>query len=68
MLPAGQGVNVMMTCYHGGENGPVLFQGTNIWHYRATQCQQLVDVVLRDLWGLSKSSGLATRRTTARHR
>jgi hypothetical protein len=65
MLQAGQGANVMMTYYHGSENGSVLFQGTNIWHYRATQCQQLADVVLRDLWGLSKSAMPAPSRLRA---
>jgi hypothetical protein len=55
MLQAGSGVNSLMTYYHGTENGPVLFLGTALWDYRRTQCQQLVDFVLGDLWGMTKA-------------
>ncbi len=61
MLQPGQGVNVMMTRYHGSENGSVIFQGTSIWDYRREHCQALVDFVLGHMWGMAKNSMLAVR-------
>jgi hypothetical protein len=59
MLQAGQGVNVMMTRYHGSENAEMVFQGTSIWDYRRTDCQALVDFVLGQMWGLPKNAMVA---------
>jgi hypothetical protein len=56
MLQAGEGVNVVMTYYHGGENAPLVFLGTNIWDFRRSDCLALVDFVLGRLWGLPKST------------
>ncbi len=50
----GEGVNACMTYYHGRDCGPVLFTGFDIWHWRRADCVQLVDVVLRDVWGMSR--------------
>ena len=55
MLQAGNGVNSLITFYHGKENGPVLFQGCPLWDFQRTQCQQMVDFVLGQLWGMPKS-------------
>jgi hypothetical protein len=49
--------NVVMTHYHGNENGGVVFTGFDIWTWRRSQCQQLVDGVLRGIWGLPKAGG-----------
>ena len=56
LLQAGDGVNGMMTYYHGSENGSVMFLGSSIWSYRRTQCQALVDFVLGSMWGMTKNS------------
>jgi hypothetical protein len=55
-----------MTYYHGTENGSVVFSGFDIWNFRRTQCQQLVDVVLQDIWGLQKTVPLQVAATTRR--
>lgn len=44
--------NVVMTHFRGGQGGEILFSGFSIWDYRRSDEQQLVDLVLRDLWGL----------------
>ena len=53
---AGQGVNAVMTYYHGRENAPLVFSGMAIWDFRRQDCLGLVDFVLGRLWGLSKST------------
>jgi hypothetical protein len=45
-----------MTYYHGRDCGPVVFSGFDIWHWRKQDCVQLVDTVLHDLWGLSRTA------------
>lgn len=50
----GQGVNTVMTYYHGRENAPLVFSGTALWQFRRQDCVALVDFVLHDLWGLSR--------------
>ena len=45
--------NVVMTYYHGGDNTPFILTGFNLWTFRRTQCQQLVDFVLQQLWGFA---------------
>jgi hypothetical protein len=44
----------VMTYYHGRENQPLIFSGFNFWYWRRTQCIQLVDWVLQNLWGLPR--------------
>jgi len=57
----------VMTYYHGFQSGPVVFSGFPIWYFQKAQCQALVDFVLHDIWGLSKSSSapaaVASRRS-----
>ena len=43
----------LITYYRGSENGTTLFGGTDLWSYRRSQCQQMVDAVLQDLWHVS---------------
>ena len=61
MLQAGEGVNTLMTYYHGQENPPLVFSGTNIWDFRRQDCLAMVDFVLGQLWGLSKNTLYAPR-------
>ena len=53
---AGEGVNVVMTYYHGREIAPLVFSGMSIWDFRKQDCQDLVDFVLGNLWHLPKST------------
>ncbi len=53
----GEGVNPCMTWYHGHDlpdTTGMVFTGFDIWHWQKSDCQKLVDVVLRDLWRLPK--------------
>jgi hypothetical protein len=43
----------VMTYYHGRENQPLVFSGFNLWYWRRSQCIQLVDWVLQQVWGLA---------------
>jgi len=52
----GEGVNVAMTYYHGGENAPLVFSGMAIWDFRRQDCVGLVDFVLGRLWGLQRNT------------
>jgi hypothetical protein len=61
MLQPGEGVNAVMTYYHGGDNAPVLFTGFDIWHYRRQDCLGLVNFVLGQLWGLPRTTLFAAR-------
>jgi hypothetical protein len=58
---AGQGVNVMMSYYHGRDNAPLVFSGTGIWDFRRQHCVALVDFVLGQLWNLSKNVPYTSR-------
>jgi hypothetical protein len=46
--------SVVMTCYHGIDNAPFVVTGFNLWNFRRTQCAQLVDFVLQQLWGMTR--------------
>jgi len=48
-------VNAVMTYYHGGDNSPLVLTGFNIWNYRRSQCVELADFVLQQLWGLTRN-------------
>jgi hypothetical protein len=53
---AGAGVNAVMTYYYGRDNAPLVFSGMAIWDFRRQDCLALVNFVLGNLWGLSKST------------
>jgi hypothetical protein len=61
----GEGVNTVMTYYHGRENTPMVFTGMAIWDFRRQDCVRLVDFVLNKLWGLSKSTLYTAPRAVA---
>jgi len=65
MLQSGEGVNTVMTYYHGRENAPLVFSGTSIWDFRRQDCVGLVDFVLGKLWGLTKSTLYTAPRAVA---
>jgi hypothetical protein len=67
-------VNPVMTCYHGRDHGSVVFSGFDAWSWSRADCVRLVDVVLGDVWGLTKAPevpwgsrlpSVAARRTPA---
>ena len=62
---SGQGVNTVMTYYHGQENAPLVFSGMSIWDFRRQDCLGLVDFVLGRLWHLSKSTLYTAPRAVA---
>jgi hypothetical protein len=43
-----------MTCYHGRENGSLIFSGFDLWTFRRAQSAQLVDAVLQGMWHLHR--------------
>ena len=45
-----------MFYYHGRENGPVIFSGFDLWSWSRSDTQALVDFVLSDVWGMSRSA------------
>ncbi len=50
--------NVIMTSYRGAESGHVMFTGFELWNYRRTDVQALVDAILTDVWGLAPHAPL----------
>lgn len=50
--------NTVMTHYRGSESPRFLVTGFDIWSFRRDQMVQLVDFVLQDVWGLTRSSPL----------
>ncbi len=57
-LPPGQ-IAACMTYYHGLDNTTTILTGFNIWNYKRTECQGLVDFVLQKLWNLPSNEPLA---------
>ena len=55
-LPVSPAKRVCMTYYHGIENPPVMFSGFDIWSFARADCQALVDFVLQETWGLTRSA------------
>jgi hypothetical protein len=56
-LTFGQGATLnspVMTYYHGLDNQPFIFSGFDFWYWRRTQCIQLVDFVLNEVWRLPR--------------
>jgi erythromycin esterase-like protein len=49
-----------MTWYHGVESPELVFSGFPIWSWRRSDCQQLVDFVLQQIWHMEKHTGPAT--------
>lgn len=47
--------NAVMTYYHGPAHQPFIFTGFSPWQYKRSQCIQLVDFVMQNLWNLSRS-------------
>jgi hypothetical protein len=62
---AGEGVNAVMTYYHGLECAPLVFSGMSIWDFRRQDNQALVDFVLNGLWKLTKRPLYTAPRATA---
>jgi hypothetical protein len=56
-LPASPEKRVLMTFYHGSENGPVVFSGLDVWDFTWSDAQALVDFVLQDIWSMQKYPG-----------
>jgi hypothetical protein len=54
-LPPTSARRVTMTYFHGLLSKPLVFSGFSIWDYTRSDCQTLVDFVLQDMWGLSKT-------------
>jgi hypothetical protein len=50
-----------MLYYHGRENGSVLFSGLDLWSWSRSDAQALVDFVLQDVWGVTRSSRAGMR-------
>ncbi len=52
----GEGENQypVMTLYHGGEAGRVVFSGFPLWHWKRNQAIELGDFVLQRVWGLTR--------------
>ncbi len=49
-----------MLYYHGRDNGPLLFSGFDLWSWSRTDAQALVDFVLGDVWGLTRTSSVGS--------
>jgi hypothetical protein len=60
MLNATEGVNAMMTVYHGADNTELVFSGHDIWNFRRPDCVGLVDFVLNRMWGLQRTAPFAS--------
>lgn len=54
----------IMTYYHGREHGTFVFSGFALWDWTRSDAQTLVDFVLQEVWGLSRT-GPAARRGSA---
>ncbi len=62
--------NVCMTRYVGPSYTHIIFTGFGIWQYSKVDCQAVVDAVLHDMWGMTKSAppppaSMSRARTTA---
>lgn len=58
-IPGQPGTAACMTYYHGTQGGPMIFTGFEFWNYRRSQCVQLVDFVLQDIWGLTRNTAIS---------
>ena len=47
-----------MFYYHGRDNAPVLYSGFDLWSWTRPDAQALVDFVMQDVWGLSRTGAL----------
>jgi len=52
---------VTMTYYHGPLSSPLVFTGFAPWDYVRADAQSLVDFVLQDIWGLTRTAPVAPR-------
>jgi hypothetical protein len=48
--------NVCMTYYHGNLSERMVFTGFNVWDFTRADCVALVDFVLNELWGFTRSA------------
>jgi len=55
-LPPDPGPSVAMTYYHGADNAPLVMTGFNLWNFQRAQLVQLVNFVLQQLWGMTRSA------------
>ena len=53
--PAVNPVNIAMTIYRPAQLPAVVWTGFSLWNFQRTQCQLLVDYVLRQEWGIQPS-------------
>ncbi len=44
-----------MTYYHGSETNQFVFSGFSLWQYARPDCIALIDFVLQDIWGLTRT-------------
>jgi len=49
----------VMTRYHGAENAPLIVTWVSLWNFHRAQLVQLVDFVLQQEWGMSRSAPVA---------
>jgi hypothetical protein len=56
---------VVMTVYHGLDSPRLIVSGFNLWSFQLPQLRQLVDGVLKGLWGLSPTTQPVRLRPTA---
>lgn len=56
-----------MTWYHGTVAADFIFTGFPIWQFRKVDCQSLIDFVLQNMWGLTKSTSPAFATSSARY-
>jgi hypothetical protein len=54
-LPPQTADRVVMTYLHSPFVTPLLFTGFSIWDFTRADCQAMVDFVLQDIWGISRS-------------
>ena len=68
--------SVVMTYYHGHDNAPFVVTGFSLWNFRRSDCVALVDLVLQQLWGMTRTTSASpsavvapanTRQPAGRH-
>ncbi len=57
---------VAMTYYHGVEGPRFVFSGFDLWTWSRRDVQGLVDFVLQDIWGMSRSAPASAPRASGR--
>lgn len=57
---------VAMTYYHGVEGPRFVFSGFDLWTWSRQVVQGVVDFVLQDIWGMSRSAPASAPRAAGR--